>query len=168
MSWCYAKAVDDDRGDEVEGSNDDANKGKNDKNNYENNEGKNDENEGKNEGENNDKNYNENNNKNSKQNQNEEEHPILNHLHSIIPEEVFINIDTSLLKHSSLSEVENYMKELSKLDNMYINSICMYLYDYNQYMDIVQDFVQRFAIPGVVEDKYCYGIKMLKNVENDI
>ena len=76
----------------------------------------------------------------------EEEHcPILEYLRSMIPME--IPIDTVSLRLNSLRDVEEIMSRFSELERMYLNTLCLYLYDYDKYVDMVRMFVEKHSIP---------------------
>jgi hypothetical protein len=70
---------------------------------------------------------------------------IIDYLQDIIPSNLYIN--WNILKHSNLDTVEKHMRGYTKLEIIYLNSLCLYLYDYDLYIETVRKMVQFYSLP---------------------
>lgn len=70
---------------------------------------------------------------------------IIDYLQDIIPSN--LNINWNILKHANLDTVEEHMRGYTKLEQIYLNSLCLYLYDYDLYIETVKNMVQFYSLP---------------------
>lgn len=83
---------------------------------------------------------------------------IIEYLKDIIPSN--LNINWIILRQTNLDGVEEHMRGYNKIEQIYLNSLCLYLYDYDLYIETVKKMVQFYSLPIVYyEDNY---------IENDL
>jgi hypothetical protein len=78
---------------------------------------------------------------------------IIEYLKDIIPSN--LNINWNILRQTNLDGVEEHMRGYNKIEQIYLNSLCLYLYDYDLYIETVKKMVQFYSLPiEYYEDSY--------------